>query len=277
MTVPPPRPLPELPPLPGQAEAALRQVRERRRRSLRVAASSAGVVVAAALLVTLRSPSTAVLDQTDEGVTQTATAVPSPTGHGREADRATGPRLATPTPGTVPGAPRRPVPSPSDAPSAGVTLSPSPTASVRPRPPVTRERFSSLNADYVNDRQGRCAGGGSCQLPGSTARENDVLLRITVCASGSEPTELRFPTEQEIDVIVRTDAERREVWRWSLGQAFAQEPHTIALAPSECVRWSVPWDYRDEAGARVPKGRYYVALPLLSDPGSDLATYVQVP
>ena len=281
--------LPELSPLPGQVEEALRAVRRRRRRSLSTAASCAGAAVVTALLVTSHGPGSAVLDQTDEGVAQTATAVPSPTGHGRETDSATGPRFATPGGGVAPvlrageAGVAMPSAQPTGPPGAEPSgeagaVSPSPTMSARPRPAITRQRFSNLDPGQVGDRTGSECGpgaGGSCSAAGSTARVDGAEMTVKICAL-SEPYELRFAGEQEADLVVR-DGKGREVWRWSRGQLFTNEAHTIALAPQECVMWTVPWDYGDESGTRVPSGYYTALLPILSDPRHDMGTTVRVP
>ncbi|HEV2889404.1 MAG TPA: BsuPI-related putative proteinase inhibitor [Frankiaceae bacterium] len=265
------RRLPELAPLPGQADAALAVVRERRRRGL---VRTGAVAATAALVATVMStvgPSTSVLDQVDKGVEKTATAVPSPTGHGGETESVTGPRSATPTTGAT--STRGPAYTgtggTSGASPAGGARPPRSDAPPRPRPEVRRKIQNAVEARL--DEEGPTPGctptpGGTGKC-GSVTYERDgdeqVTVRLTICTGTG--LEIDFPGEQEIDLVVRTEP-GAEVWRWGRGVRFAAEPHTITLDAEECVSWFLTWDYGDEAGDRVAPGRYRVEVPVLSKP-----------
>lgn len=273
--------LPYLAPLPGQAEAALAMVHERRRRSALRTASAACALVLAAAVLTTRGPGVSMLEQTDQGVPRTATAVPSPSGHGGEADSATGPRLATPGVTATGGA--AVVPQLSPRPTA--TLRPSPErpreseAPPRPRPDVVR----TVNNAVVNRAGGPTpctpapAATGSAWCGGLLYEKSadEIMFQLSIC-SASQGHTLEFADEQEIDLVVRSEDGAREHWRWGRGQHFAATPHTLVLDTEECVTWWVPWDYGDESGRRVPPGRYRVTLPVLCDPVREYGYVVTV-
>lgn len=271
------RELPELAPFPGQVDAALALVQSRRRRSaVRTASTACGLAVAA-LLLTAKSPSTSLLEPTREGVVQTATAVPSPAGHGGETDRAAGPRFATRVGGTDRLAGE-------DDPTESPELSASPVApstgpTIRPREDMVRERYSNItNPMHVSGGRRGCgpmAGTNTeCSTVNYSAGEESVLLTVTLC-NGTEDRVVTFPTGQESDVVVY-DSKDVEVWRWARGQEFPAGPHDVVLGPQECLAWTTPWDYGDESGTRVPPGRYRVMMPILSDPMRNMGTSVTV-
>jgi len=278
-----PRPgdLPELHPHPGQADAALRMVHQRRRRSALRTASTAGALAVVAAFLTARGPSISMLEQTDEGVTKTATAVPSPTGHGGETDSAAGPRLATAS-----GEPEPAASGTASVPdgSAGPTVVPSPAGvpceyypAPRPRQPIRREERSAVAEGL--DRPAPCTmpvgTGAWCggALPEYESAD-EILFRVTIC-SGHDGFTLPFESEQEIDAVIRTK-DGAELWRWGRGQEFPAHRHSIVLDTEECVVWRVPWDYRDDYGRRLPPGRYVAELPVRSDPAGQWATWFTV-
>jgi hypothetical protein len=102
-----------------------------------------------------------------------------------------------------------------------------------------------------------------------------VTFRVTICTGMGET--ISFPGGQEIDLVVRTYDGGTELWRWGRGQRFPGGAHTIELDAEECVSWFLDWDYGDEAGRRVPPGRYRVEMPVLSNPEGLYGTTVQVP
>ena len=274
--LPPPN-VPALAPLPGQADAALAMVHERRRRSAVRTASAACALVLAAAVLTTQGRGAAVVQQTDEGVLRTATAVPSPTGHGGETDSATGPRLATREPPARADAvaPNRPKATSLDASPAGTAGSEAPP---RPRPDVVR----TVRNGVVDRAEGPTpctpvpspTGASYCGGLLYEKSADQVTFQLSVC-SGSDLV-LEFASEQEIDLVVSTEDGATEHWRWGRGQAFAATPHQLVLRAEECVTWWVPWDYGDEAGRRLPPGRYLVMLPVLSEPDFEFGYKVTV-
>lgn len=278
--LPPPN-LPYLAPLPGQADVALGMVHRRRRRSaVRTASATCALAVAAAVLTT-RGPGVSMLEQTNEGVPRTATAVPSPSGHGGETYGATGPRLATPRATETYGAAATPAPAP--WPTETEEASPEPPreseAPPRPRPDVVRTRNNAV----VNRAEGPTpctpapmpTGGGWCGGLLYEKSADQVMFQLSIC-SASDGHALEFATEQEIDLVVRSADGSREHWRWGRGQHFAATRHLLVLGMEECVTWWVPWDYGDESGRRVPPGKYLVTLPVLATPSSEYGYYVTV-
>jgi hypothetical protein len=221
------------------------------------------------------------LEQTDEGVHKTATAVPSPTGPGGEADSAAGPRLATPgpddpTPSTAPGPPTA---VPTVTTSAVPTVSTSPVPPLRPRPEPRREIENAYFARVQRDGDPlpSCtptapnpSSGGPCWGINYAERPDEVLIRVTICTDDTDGYRIPFRTTQELDLTVH-NADADELWHWARGMTWEQRPHEVLLQAEECVSWFLTWDYRDEWGRLVPKGRYRIDVPLLSDPAMPFA------
>jgi len=68
------------------------------------------------------------------------------------------------------------------------------------------------------------------------------------------------------DFIVTTDYGRREVRRWSQGQAVQETAEIRRLAPWEALEFSAEWDQRDSAGDLIAPGRYCVQGLVRVDP-----------
>lgn len=258
------RPGRELAPLPGQVEQAARTI-GRRRRTKAFAAGGAGLLSAAALVTistSLLAPSAVTLEQRGGFAGQPsslATSDPDAT--------------ATPTPG-----PAAPSPSPSDGgaePNEPTTTSathsatsgaepsdasePTPGASAAPaqRPPVSRTS-EQLTAVCGNENGG--VGGGTelprpadwCLTASAEGGAGDYTLAVVLCRNASGPTDLTFRTQKEADFTVTRAKDGRELWRWSTGQSFADQPHSYRLAETDCLRWTVHWDGDTDAGETQP-------------------------
>ena len=257
--VPPfaPTPLPELAPLPGQADVALAQVHRRRRRSALSLGSSA---VAAALLLTLTNgvgtEGTAGVEPTAPGGQETATAVPTRRGHGGETHRPTGPRLATATT-----SPRLASPTAAPAPEpAGPVTTVTPDMRVeampehRPRTPIVRTTRSFNTEDCY-----------ACSSRVELRRERGGIgfeRSVGKVAGG----QWSFPTEQELEVVLRSSADSDEVlWRWGDGQSFRPRRHDVVTQPGDAVSWDGWWDLVLDDGRRLPEGDYVLELILTTD------------
>jgi hypothetical protein len=175
------RDLPELPPSHGQAETALAQVRTRRLRSaLTTVTSTVAAVVAVTVLMTHPGGPHS-LRPADSPLPRTATAVPTPTGHGGEAHRASGPRFATVSPeasggGEVTG----PVHDPGATLAAGAT----------PRPAVVRYDYSSYTNPnrIVDGRHYTQPCGPGVGAPSSPSGCHGALSRDEDCAAATLPS-----------------------------------------------------------------------------------------
>ena len=82
-----------------------------------------------------------------------------------------------------------------------------------------------------------------------------LLLTITVAAS--EPITLYYRTTQRYDIVI-SDAEGKEMWRWSRDKAFGEVLEQVSLQASETRSFDESWDQRDNDGQPVPTGNYTV-------------------
>jgi hypothetical protein len=274
------RELPELRPAPGQMEAALVQVRVRRRRSALMTLTSATASVAAVVLLLSHSSGVQGLRPVSPAVARTATAAPAPEGPGGEATTSSGPRFATPTP------------------EATVTASPTPdtnepTAAAGPRekPPVVRIDYSNLtNPDrkVENTKNNEACGPGLgmptsqhgwCEgaLPVDRGTAG-ISLQENICApiGQVETGSLRFQTTQEAEIVVYDRSNTRELWRSSVGVTYTRAPHVLSYTGGDCSEWSVLWDRTDEAGHRLAPGWYWYHVVVLSDEPIESSSQVHV-
>jgi len=82
-----------------------------------------------------------------------------------------------------------------------------------------------------------------------------VLLTITIAAS--EPITLYYRTTQRYDIVI-SDAEGKEVWRWSKDKAFGEVLEQVSLQASETLSFDEAWEQQDNDGRPVPTGNYTV-------------------
>ncbi len=69
----------------------------------------------------------------------------------------------------------------------------------------------------------------------SEIRQLPVQIRLT--NRGERAVELKFPTEQRIEILLH-DATGRVVTRWSENRAFAEQVGTLLINPNEYVEYS---------------------------------------
>lgn len=84
-----------------------------------------------------------------------------------------------------------------------------------------------------------------------------VAVRITAINESGKPIELRFPTAQTHDVVVR-NGRGREIWRWSDGRAFAQAFMERRLGAGKRFVMSANWDQKTHDGDYVASGPYTI-------------------
>ena len=82
-----------------------------------------------------------------------------------------------------------------------------------------------------------------------------VPLTITVAVS--EPITLYYRTTQRYEIVI-SDAEGKEVWRWSKDKAFGEVVEQVSLQANESLGFNESWDQRDNDGQPVPTGNYTV-------------------
>jgi len=87
------------------------------------------------------------------------------------------------------------------------------------------------------------------------AEGKPVPLTITVAAS--EPITLYYRTTQRYEIVI-SDAEGKEVWRWSKDKAFGEMLEQVSLQANETLGFDESWDQGDNDGQPVPTGNYTV-------------------
>ena len=87
------------------------------------------------------------------------------------------------------------------------------------------------------------------------AKGKPVPLTITIAAS--EPITLYYRTTQRYEIVI-SDAEGKEVWRWSKDKAFGEVLEQVSLQADETLGFDESWDQRDNDGQPVPAGNYTV-------------------
>jgi hypothetical protein len=257
---------PDLAPLPGQVEHASRAV-GRRRRTKALAAGGAGLLTAAAVATistAVLAPSAVTLEQRGGFAgqpTALATADPSATATPTAGSASPSPSPSPAGSGSAPNdvTSASPQPSTSSGPGQGAAGDPTPDASAAPvqRPPVTRTS-EQLTAVCGNENGG--VGGGTdlprpadwCLTASAEGGAGDYALAVVLCRNASGPSDLTFRTQQEADFAVARAKDGRELWRWSTGQSFAEQPHSYRLGETDCLRWTVHWDGDTDAGETQP-------------------------
>jgi len=76
-----------------------------------------------------------------------------------------------------------------------------------------------------------------------------------------------FPSAQAYDIAVL--AGETEVWRWSVGYAFAAALSERSFPPGVTLLGRETWDWRDADGVPLPSGTYRVVGSLTSAPPLD--------
>jgi len=82
------------------------------------------------------------------------------------------------------------------------------------------------------------------------------------------PSQFSFATSQEVDLAIYRGG--KLVWRWSTGQHFARDPHSLPLQSGSSYDWTTTWQPTDSNGKRLAHGDYDVVGTILaSELGSD--------
>jgi hypothetical protein len=92
------------------------------------------------------------------------------------------------------------------------------------------------------------------------AGQENAEFELYLRNNGSEPISFEFPTSQKYEIKV-LDANKRKVYQYSDGKAFAQAFETLTLKPQESIKWRETWDYQTAEG-RVKEGEYTVEAKL---------------
>jgi hypothetical protein len=265
-------PLPELAAHAEEMTTALSRVRARRLRSaLMGATSAAACMVAVAVLAAgggVASDSLRPVDPVGRPtVTPVATAAAStPRVTPQKSSVATGGQAAeggvAPTgPVVVPTS----VLSPSPRPASSYT--PPKRSGYRARPTMTRVYTQAEVSPSKGASSGRYCSAGEVGGPDDTwctfvdagYSSSGLFMQYNVCRSGvvSGPARLTFDLVKEADFAVRLGT--RELWRWSAGQTFGRQPHSLTVDSSgSCYVWRVRWDGVLDNGQDIAAGTYTV-------------------
>ena len=140
-----------------------------------------------------------------------------------------------------------PAPSPTLTPatSPAPAPTPSPEAGVSPTPEIECIT-SGLVSDLLFDGDRR-----------EFAPGEPVSMSLILTNCGDNPRRLFYPDSQRYEFIVEDEGDR-EVWRWSLGQTFAQAAGKETIEPGETVTYTEFWDQHDQDGEPVPAGLYQI-------------------
>jgi hypothetical protein len=275
----PVRPFTALAPPPAGAVVAVRAGRSirRRRRLTGAGAAAASVVLVAGVVAASGGGSTHAEDQLVPAHNpKAASASPEPAAvrrRGGAGAPTAGPAPAARAdalPGTLAGAP----------PAAGTSDSGKNTGSGQApqrgyrTPPLRRTYLPAPPQSAPNTQQGPggriCSvayddsgRGGAvttdwCLTPHVTSTAHGHDLTIEVCRDSTGPGQLTFSRQSEVDLAVLAGS--KTVWRWSVGQPDAAQPHSLQTAADSCWSWTAPWTDVNAAGRALPRGSYTLAV-----------------
>ena len=91
-----------------------------------------------------------------------------------------------------------------------------------------------------------------------------VPMRLVVKNVSGRTLRLTFPTAQRFDFVVEKD--RRPVWSWSEGRAFAQLLKRLVLAPGDSLVYEHAWNGKLADGRTPRLGRYSAKGMLMTLP-----------
>jgi hypothetical protein len=130
---------------------------------------------------------------------------------------------------------------------------------------------------------GTASAGGAAMVPQNEATEMraapapqlDLTLQVnthvhgarftlSACNETDQTIERDFGDAQRYDFEVSRD--KKVVWRWSNGKAFAQMFGTERWKPDECKKYSADWNGTDNSGAPAGPGTYQATGILTSQP-----------
>lgn len=89
-----------------------------------------------------------------------------------------------------------------------------------------------------------------------------VQITFVVKNNGSSPIHYTFPSAQQFDVTITSNADKRTVWQFSHNKLFNQMVTKLALDPGQSRTYTVTWPQVDNNGMRVPPGSYTITATL---------------
>lgn len=251
-------------------QAVVASARRRQRTALAAAGGGAtAAVVAAVLLLTGGGATDSLRVVTPAGHGNTTTTPPRATGHlthpatQRPGVAVSAAKAGTGSVGTAAG-PR----------AANQGAESSSTGSRQAGPQPMHRSYSG------SDQQTVCGGIVTHAQPpttprycGDVAAATDAHGRVEFDLTGtldaaSRPSQFSFSTSQEVDLAIYRGG--KLVWRWSTGQRFAHDSHSLPLQSGSSYDWTTTWQPTDVNGKRLAHGDYDVVGTILaSELGSD--------
>ncbi|WP_010283420.1 BsuPI-related putative proteinase inhibitor [Bacillus timonensis] len=85
--------------------------------------------------------------------------------------------------------------------------------------------------------------------------ENEAIFTISLKNTSEDTVKVTIPSGQKYEIVV-TDANGKEVYRYSIDKMFIQSIEEIELKPGEEKVWEEPWEYTSNDGSRLAAGEY---------------------
>lgn len=85
--------------------------------------------------------------------------------------------------------------------------------------------------------------------------ENEATFTISLKNTSNKSVKVTIPGGQKYEIVV-TDANGKEVYRYSIDKMFIQSIEEMELNPGEEKVWTEPWNYTSNDGTRLAPGEY---------------------
>ncbi|MEH7235515.1 BsuPI-related putative proteinase inhibitor [Bacillus sp. JJ1562] len=85
--------------------------------------------------------------------------------------------------------------------------------------------------------------------------ENEATFTISLKNTSNNSVKVTIPGGQKYEIVV-TDANGKEVYRYSIDKMFIQSIEEMELNPGEEKVWTEPWNYTSNDGTRLAPGEY---------------------
>lgn len=102
------------------------------------------------------------------------------------------------------------------------------------------------------------------EAPAEVRVGETVPLKLLVTNASDRTVDLGLSGRPAYDFVV-TLPDGTEVWRWLHEQAILEILAIVPLKPAEQREFSAEWTQRDNAGAAVPPGTYWIQSVLHTD------------
>ncbi|MCC3355560.1 BsuPI-related putative proteinase inhibitor [Bacillus sp. REN16] len=89
--------------------------------------------------------------------------------------------------------------------------------------------------------------------------ENEATFTISLKNTNDNSVKVTIPGGQKYEIVV-TDANGKEVYRYSIDKMFIQSIEEMELKPGEEKVWEEPWDYTSNDGTRLAPGEYKATI-----------------